>query len=320
MATQVMARVRERIRSDVSVRTLFEHSTVDSLANYLVSDVQVEVKLPLVTLRRSRGQLPPLFLVHPPGGSVSCYVHVVRGMTEERAVYGIQAPGLEGDDPPLDSVVGAAALYAEKIAEMHPGGPLHLAGWSGGGHYALEVARKWRERGGEVGLVGMFDTPAARLLEEDRTEAFWTGRAPQLFADVVSEYLDSLGYPMLVTAGELAEMPPEQQIERLLDSYRGAGIPVPDALVEHARRLPAVGKATLKACWSYEPTFYDGIVTVFRASEAIGESESEEQFLADWHNAVREVNVVVVSGGHRSMVFKDIHARMLAARLEEHLT
>jgi len=48
--------------------------------------------------------------------------------------------------------------YLRAIKAQQPNGPYYLCGYSFGGFVAFEIARRLRESGDEVGLVGLFDT------------------------------------------------------------------------------------------------------------------------------------------------------------------
>jgi thioesterase domain-containing protein len=212
-----------------------------------------------------------------------------------------------------------AQRYIEAIRDIQPEGPYYVAGWSAGGHIALEMAQRWQNQGETVGLLGLFDTPArlGRSPSSDASaEEFWD-RAPTLFADLVGEYLENLGLPILISVDELRQLDPEEQVERLLESYQRAGLTLPDELVRHARALPRLARVTLEADWEYQPTYYEGRVTVFRPAAEMGEAVAENRLLEEWKAAAAEVEVVVVSGGHRSMILRERNARELAGKIEE---
>ena len=55
---------------------------------------------PIVALRSS-GDRPPLFLVHPIGGNVLCYLDLVKHLPADQPVYALQAAGAEPGTMPL---------------------------------------------------------------------------------------------------------------------------------------------------------------------------------------------------------------------------
>src|SRR5207249_3914094 len=116
---------------------------------------------PLVALATgASAHRPPLYCVHPIGGTVLCYGALARRLGTERTIYALEAPGLHGDGAPENSVEALAALYLEVVRGHRPGGPYFLCGWSFGGVVAYEMARLLVERGERVGLLALIDSRA----------------------------------------------------------------------------------------------------------------------------------------------------------------
>ena len=118
--------------------------------------------VPLVPLKPGDG-LPPVFIIHGLGGSVAGLFPMTRRMTYPGAVIGIQARGLDGHEPPHATVEAMAAEYLRAVKARQPEGPYYLCGYSFGGLVAFEMARRLRESGDEVALVGLFDTMMSPL-------------------------------------------------------------------------------------------------------------------------------------------------------------
>ena len=118
--------------------------------------------VPLVALKPGDGS-PPVFIVHGLGGDVAGLFPMTRRMTYPGAVIGIQARGLAGKDTPHASVEAMAAEYLREVKARQPDGPYNLCGYSFGGLIAFEMARRLRDSGDEVALVGLFDTMMSPL-------------------------------------------------------------------------------------------------------------------------------------------------------------
>jgi amino acid adenylation domain-containing protein len=112
---------------------------------------------PLVTLQAA-GTGTPLFLVHPAGGGVLCYRALAAQLG--RPVHGLQAAGLQGEQPPLQDLGEMAALYVAALNQAWPTGPCLLGGWSSGGVIAFEMARQLEAQGRTVAPLLMIDSPA----------------------------------------------------------------------------------------------------------------------------------------------------------------
>ncbi|MEV1044013.1 amino acid adenylation domain-containing protein [Streptomyces sp. NPDC049916] len=167
LAAGLIRRIRDALGADVSIRSLFEAPTVAALAERLGSGVQDD---PLATLLplRTRGTLPPLFCVHPAGGLAWAYAGLLPHLDNDRPVYGLQTPNLDGTRPFPDSIEAMAAVYVAELRSVQPHGPYHLFGWSFGGNVVQEVAVQLQEAGEEVALLTILDAfPLAPLDDLD---------------------------------------------------------------------------------------------------------------------------------------------------------
>ena len=101
----------------------------------------------------------PLFIVAGMFGNVLNLRHLAMSLSGERMVYGLQARGLIGDEPPHETIPDAAREYLAEVRQVQPEGPYLLAGYSGGGITAYEMAQQLRNAGEEVAVLAMLDTP-----------------------------------------------------------------------------------------------------------------------------------------------------------------
>jgi thioesterase domain-containing protein len=124
----------------------------------------------LVRLRTGSDR-PPLLLVHPIGGSVFCYADLVARLKSDGPIYGLQAAGLQRDEPLPESIEEMAQDYLHSAATIIGMGPVHLAGWSFGGLVAVEMARQLALMGRPAGSVTLIDTPARRAFGGNEDES-----------------------------------------------------------------------------------------------------------------------------------------------------
>ncbi|TDC56004.1 SDR family NAD(P)-dependent oxidoreductase [Actinomadura sp. KC345] len=108
----------------------------------------------LVPLRDGTGDRT-LYLLHPSGGDVMCYVELSGLIDEAYSVVAVTDPGLLGDTAPGD-LTGLARAYTAALRQRS-GGPYALGGWSMGGSLGQEVARLLAEDGQHVETLLMFD-------------------------------------------------------------------------------------------------------------------------------------------------------------------
>ncbi|RDI52702.1 type I polyketide synthase [Nocardia mexicana] len=114
----------------------------------------------------------PLFLVHPTGGDVLCYVDLARKLDTGRPVIGLQDPALAGAAGP-ETVAELARTYEAVLRAHQPAGPYLLGGWSMGGIIAHELARRLRAAGDVVSLLVLVDANIADRIRHSET-GFWS--------------------------------------------------------------------------------------------------------------------------------------------------
>ncbi|MFE9122826.1 amino acid adenylation domain-containing protein [Streptomyces sp. NPDC007172] len=188
LATRLLSRIRAVLGTGLGIRALFEHPTPAALNHHLDGGHSTQDALDVLLPLRTGGTGSALFCVHPAAGVSWVYSGLLRHVTADHPVYGLQAPGLRGDTPA--GVDAMAAAYLERIRSVQPSGPYHLLGWSFGAVVAHAIAVLLQEQGAEVASLTLLDGyPVAPATEP--------GAAPDPLAaeeDPVAMLLASLGY------------------------------------------------------------------------------------------------------------------------------
>ncbi len=169
LAARLVGRLRSVLGAEAGVRTLFEAPTVEGLARRLAGSPPardaLDVLLPLREPEagtRAEGEAP-LFCVHPGAGLSWCYAGLLRHLTPDMPVYGLQARLLsEGGAAPA-SLADMAGDYVRRIRDLQKSGPYRLLGWSMGGTLAHAMATRLQTDGEEVELLALLD---ARLPDD----------------------------------------------------------------------------------------------------------------------------------------------------------
>ncbi|HKB24495.1 MAG TPA: amino acid adenylation domain-containing protein, partial [Methylomirabilota bacterium] len=295
LAIQLMARVKAAFDVELPLRALFETPTVAGLASRVEAarrSAPSPAATPLVAIQ-PKGARPPLFCVHPLGGSVLCYVGLARQLGADQPVYGLEAPNLEGDQEPPANITDMAARYVDAIRARQPHGPYHLAGWSFGGLVAFEMARQLVAEGDEVALLALLDTSAPTAVaraahgDERNLPAFREGL----------DRLDS-----------------EEQLGRFMTTVMGLDAVPEDLGLPEIGRARRLWSANLRATLSYEPEVFPHRITLFRAAH--GRPKDPTLGWADFMSAPVEVHEV--PGDHYTMLAQP-HVGVLAARLRDGL-
>jgi thioesterase domain-containing protein len=131
--------------------------TVEQMASVLRGRKATTASSSLVAIN-SNGLKPPLFCIHPIGGSVHWYYDLAYHLGPDQPFYGLQAQGLDGRMPLHNSIAEMAAHYVHEIRTFQPQGPYILAGYSFGGKLAVEMVHQFESNGIEVALLALLDT------------------------------------------------------------------------------------------------------------------------------------------------------------------
>jgi thioesterase domain-containing protein len=244
----------------------------------------------------------PLFLVHPPGGIVSCYQALAHHLGHDQPLYGIRARGLYGEEEPPSRLETMAREYVEAIRQFQPQGPYHLGGWSLGGVVALEMAQQLKGDGQDVGVLAFLDTtiplgPANRRYTEGLDES---GRE----------------YGLEMTLDELGQLDADAQLPYLWQHVQKLG------LIEAETPLPLVQKllddlkrlfhAHVRLASEYAVRPYPGRITLFRPTEFPVDVPTPED--RGWGPLAAEVEIHHVPGQHHTMI-KEPYVQTLAHHL-----
>jgi amino acid adenylation domain-containing protein len=156
LATRLIGRVREVLGLEVSMRDVFEASTVARLSARLGIEAGRDTLKVLLTLRAG-GSRPPLFCLHPGVGMSWCYAGLLPHLGTDFPVYGLQARGLTEPHALPGSIEEMASDYLDQIRSVQPASPYHLLGWSFGGLVAQQIATQLQARGERVELLAVLD-------------------------------------------------------------------------------------------------------------------------------------------------------------------
>jgi amino acid adenylation domain-containing protein len=162
LAVRTMVAIEKKTGKRLPLATLFNNSTIQTLAKQLSIDEQAETWDSIVHIKAT-GTKPPLFLIHGSGLNLLMFKSLIEHFGEDQPVYGIQALGLSTNVEIPNTVEGISAIYVNEILRVNPRGPYCLAGYSYGGFIALEIAKQLKADGKEVTFLGMIDTNAGAI-------------------------------------------------------------------------------------------------------------------------------------------------------------
>ncbi len=244
------------------------------------------------------------FLVAGMFGNILNLRHLAMLIGEDRAVYGVQARGLRGDEDPHDRFEEMATAYLEEIREIQPEGPYYLGGFSGGGITAYEMAQQLQAAGEEVAMIVMLDTPVPGLGGE-------LTKADKVLMQVQRMQRMKHNWVRWYVKGKLDFHNNAREIESA-EAH------------EDEFRTEAITDAFMRAVESYTAEPYTGDIHIYRPRlneefKVTGARYIDHQFnfqVADngWTPYVGDLTVREVPGDHDSMVLEP-NVRVLASHV-----
>ena len=310
LAVQLSAAIRAEWDADIPISVLLRKGTIAELATVVRSgETSEESRTPVVELRDGVEGEHPLFLFHPFGGTVFCYLELTRHLPAGKPVLAIEAPGIESEGDAEVSVEAMAGRYTEWIREIQPVGPYSLGGWCFGGVIAYEVAGLLKNAGEEIELLAAIDSRApieANIPEtaDDFTLLSWFARDLAVpfgkTLEVPAERLRELGdaafdhiLEYATAIGILAEDADRAQILRYFEAYLANGIALQTYLPE-PRELDLVLLRAEDEPADYGPTL-------------------------GWKGLVRgSLQVIDVTGDHNSVMYPP-HAEVAARAIATYM-
>jgi amino acid adenylation domain-containing protein len=318
LAVQLVAQIEKQFSLHLPLATLFQNSTIEQLAIFISVDPATgKLWSPLVPIQ-PKGSLPPFFCVAGAGGNVMYFHELAQYLGKDRPFYGLQAQGLDGETPPLESVEAIASQYIESIQAVQPVGPYFLGGHSFGGKVAFEMAQQL-QRKGQAAYLTILDTtaPVSQLDYQDEhsnlDDAWWICEAASVIEELMGENL-SISYE------DIAALTPDEQVSYFKQQIEMVGFIPPQTDIKLVRGLLRVYRSQNQI--NYAPLNTSPLpITLFRAQDMDSPPEPLPDILQDpawgWNQfSDREVEIYHVPGAHVSMMTKP-NVEILAQHLQK---
>lgn len=299
--------------------TLFRAPTIELFARLLNASDWETSWSSVVPIRKGGSRLP-FFCAHGIGGNILEYLDIAKYMDDSQPFYGIQAVGLDGKTPPLESVEAMAEHHLKLIQSIQPEGPVLLGGASFGGMVAYEIAQRLRLQGRKVGLLVLFDTNAPGYPKPLPHIAGWRKKWNRI------RYRFQLHWQNFLLSSPSDKwnyVKTKSRIygKRIFSRRRLANLRrrVQSKFSKDKATLPSVlksvGEASVVAALAYRPSPYPGKVTLFRATEQ-QEGYYEDRNLGWGAYVSGEIEVHDIPGHHGAIVHEP-RVRVLAQHLKE---
>jgi amino acid adenylation domain-containing protein len=309
LAIRLMEQIYTRFRQRLPMAVLFEDPTIAHLAACLEQH-QPPIWSPLVPIQ-PHGTKPPIFCVHGLGGSVFNYVELGQALGPDQPFYGLQALGLDDDQPPHTSIEELATAYLQAIRAHQPQGPYYLSGWSFGGMVAFEMAQQLLRDGEQVALLALIDSlPGRHSPPAGQDQIGDLLELAEMYGIKIKDSSSIRGHGFEAAASAVWEQAQIQDPQTWLAIDRSQFV-----------RIARLGSAHLRALACYRPGVYPGSAILFPSSDNRSdpaEQRAEAQRAAWVGHIAGEVEVMITPGTHWTMLHEP-HIDTLAAFLTRKL-
>jgi len=171
LVIKLINEIRQIFGISLGAKQVLETSSVDSLAKIidcqLSSGVIDDNESCLIKLKEGNDQTPIVF-IHPVGGTVFCYLDLMKKLKTSRACYGIEDPSIKKGAVQFQTIEEMSKYYISQIESELKVNEFILFGYSFGGMVVLEMAHQLEQADKSIRYLGIFDTWIATALEYEK--------------------------------------------------------------------------------------------------------------------------------------------------------
>ncbi|KLU06571.1 Malonyl CoA-acyl carrier protein transacylase [Rhodopirellula islandica] len=335
IAMELKNNLEQRLAITIPMSALVESPSINSLVGHVVSQFADEDggmkaasgkptrnandRTALIVPLKAEGSRSPWLCIHPLGGSTACYSDFSQQVDDDQPVHALAGGGSDGVSEPPATLDAMMDEYVDLVQEQFADEELRLIGWSAGGVFALELARRLEKRGRDDVSVTLLDTPLPSIYRNvDPNDDV------QFVADLIQFSNAFSGTNMRLTAEELEGARGTDKIWQLvLEEAQRAGVLSQSASAEMVRKLIDTSRRHVQFIKSYEiDPASPSVQLILPVKTTALEGSSGERWTdhLDWASQLdTEVIVEQTDGDHFTMLMGE-QARELAKRMEQHAT
>jgi thioesterase domain-containing protein len=272
---------------------------------------------------RADSELPEFYCVHSVSGAAGAdFLDLAQRLDETVSFYGLQAPPRLMEDAQFGRSIGEVAdHYIKELVKFRPEGRLTIGGYCIGAIIALDMARKLRAMGRQIGPVVVIDgAPENVLVPGLRRAGYWSamarnvprwlvhsdlmrGRSFRSWMRSLTKHLISIGKGA-VGLKRTEKFGGGYALDRVMDLSR-----FPQAQRLFINRL-------FSAMFNYFPERYTGEVIVYEAS--VAPLLYQAQIGRVWREIATHCQIIEILGTHIGIIHEpyvaklaeDLHARL----------
>jgi amino acid adenylation domain-containing protein len=309
LAIRLIAAIEKRLECNLPVVTLFREGTIEKIAP-LIEQERTTSDLDVLVPLQTKGNLPPLFLVHQAGGYALSYSLLAQNLGQERPIYGLQAQGLDGKQPPLETIEAMAASYIKAIRAIQPSGPYLLGGHSLGGLIAFEMTVQLEAMGEQVENLLIIDTHPPLPTPEIETSLEDDAAILCFMVEQIGIHFNTT---IKISSAELSSRNQAEQFQYVLEILQQAEVIPPDAGQNLISGLINVYKTNVQASLRYQPQTIQAAISLFKTA-SLAEQFPDDPTLGWGELTQAQVRVCCLSGEHQT-ILKYPHLEKLVAEI-----
>ncbi len=198
LGAQMFTMLDEKFGRTYPLSLLLTSPTIRQLAEHFGRPQETRRTLTSLVPLRSRGNRLSIFAVPGVFGNVLGFAALAGELGEDQPFYALQSVGLDGLQPPLESIEAMAALCIREIRSVQSQGSYVIIGACFGATVAYEIVRQLLAAGNKVAYLGLID-PSNRENRGDKIASggqfeFWnkTRAVVNLLSSRVKLYGDEL--------------------------------------------------------------------------------------------------------------------------------
>ncbi len=285
---RLMGNINDEFSLQLPLKFVFDHPTLGMQAKKIeallteksqkvITKKQDALSTSLICLKES-GSKPPLFLIHPVGGTVFWFMNLAEHFDDDRPLYAIQDPGLQAPhDIHFKTIEAMADAYVKLIKTVAPTGPYYLGGASAGATTSIAMAHQLMSHGEQVDFIGLFD-----------------GWVP---------------FPQKLKDRECFERNMHRQFEYMKQDFAKQGISEADELLQLQWIRSRMNAA-------YKVPYINNKITLFKAMETVEVYEPMEAAYNHWETrSPHPIERYMIPGDHES-IFQKPNVTILAKCLK----
>jgi amino acid adenylation domain-containing protein len=303
LAVRLFNQIAQIWGKSLPLATLLQAPTIETLAQSICQAGAATPWSSLVLIQAGTTAKPPLFCIHPIGGNVLEYYPLATYLGNERSIYGLQAQGLDGLQPPLNRIEDMASKYIQEMLTVAPDGPYLLLGYSLGGSIAFEIALQLQSQGKQVDFLGLLDSPAPTI--------------------DINPVRPPLLKSFQLHISNLQQLDRSEQVRYLIDriahrfkkvDYREYVIGEVADLQDSMSHILTLIDINLQAALDYHPQVYRGNVHLFRCRVQLMQYALHQDL--GWNDLVSGVLAVSHIPGNHYCALKEPNIQLVAEALK----